>query len=188
MEKDDCANRFICQNAGDRCLFCDGNSQFKEIKYNNFNDMNKYSQPSKKKKGMDFEEKCRVMYNEYMAHRTYLSGGFDGMEEDIFTPETVNECKGTKVKEGGKKQISFKKSWYDEIKNIADKKNKIPFVLFGFEIEGREAEDEDVLAATSYDNILTLLRELKNQREYNESLERENKLLKKELKGYQNNQ
>ena len=109
MNVDDCELRYHCRNANKRCLFCDGKSQYREVKYKEYN-LRKYQTPSKKKKGMGLEEVVRIEYNKHMAQRMPLSGGIDGFEGDIRTSLTLIECKEATIKEGGKKQITIKKN------------------------------------------------------------------------------
>jgi hypothetical protein len=174
MDINDCDLRYHCKNAGKRCLFCDGKSQYVEIKYKNHNNIEKYNTPSKKKKGMDLEETVRIKYNEYMAQRMPLSGGISGFEGDIKTALTLMECKEKTIKIGGKKQITIKKEWHNRIENEAKKHEKIPFLIYGFKIEGQKTSDiNDIYFSTKYSYLLEMLYQMKNMKEKIEILKKE---------------
>lgn len=174
MEAENCELAAYCRNKDKRCLFCDGNSQYKEVKYKNYNSISKYKTPSKKKKGMGLEEKIRKEYNNYMAKRMPLSGGIAGLEGDVKTVHTLTECKEKNVKIGGKKQITIKKEWHDQIEDEAFKHNLIPILVYGFNVEGENDYNmEEVYFSTKYEYLLELLHKVKFLEEKIEILEKE---------------
>jgi hypothetical protein len=174
MDVDDCEKAAHCKNANERCLFCDGRSQYKEVKYKNYNSMSKYKTPSKKKKGMGLEEKVRTEYNQYMAKRMPLSGGITGLEGDVKTVHTLIECKEKNVKSGGKKQITIKKEWHDQIEDEAFNHGLIPILIYGFNVEGESDYDmEEVYFSTKYEYLLELLHKVKYLEEKINRLEKE---------------
>lgn len=173
MNVDDCELRHHCRNANKRCLFCDGKSQYREVKYKEYN-LRKYQTPSKKKKGMGLEEVVRIEYNKHMAQRMPLSGGIDGFEGDIRTSLTLIECKEATIKEGGKKQITIKKEWHDRIEKEARNNNRIPFLVYGFKEEEQKAPSlDDIYFSTKYTYLLELLHIMKDMEERIEALEKE---------------
>lgn len=165
MLSSDCSVSEFCKNKDVRCYACMDQDQYKEKKYLNRNQIRKT--PSKKKKGMAFEEETAKRYNKYMAKRQPLSGGIWGFEGDIETVLTLMECKyRDNPLKGGDKSISIKRSWLEKIKDEAIEHSKIPALPFGF------SEDPDeIYFAMEYDYLLELLYRIKSLREQNYILE-----------------
>lgn len=182
MLVDDCEKSKYCQKADDRCIYCDGNSQYKEKKYVNNNDFSRYKTPSKKKKGMGTEEVARVNYNNYLAKRMPQSGGIDGFEGDLRTLRTLMECKEETVEKGGEKQITIKKKWHEKIESEARRHDKSPFLIYGFKEDGEfKPQLENVYFSTKYTYLLGLLHIMKHQDEKIEELKKENEKLREEI-------
>lgn len=176
MKAEDCDNRNICRNAENRCFVCDGERQFKPKKYLNKNQLR--STPSKKKKGMGFEEDVAQKYNKYMAQRQPLSGGIMGFEGDIKTVITLMECKERdKETSRGEKTISLKKKWLEQIESESKKHDKLPVLPFRY-----KSSPNDIYMAMDYDYLLDLLYRVKRHKEKREELEKENKMLREKLK------
>lgn len=181
MLTEECDIRHSCQNKEKRCLFCDGNSQYKEEKYVNYNSLKKT--PSKKKHGMGTEEVARKNYNKYIAQRQPLSGGIEGFEGDIKTVRTLIECKEEEFEVGGTKQITIKKEWHDQIESEAKKHSKLPFLVYAFKPKNQfEPDFDDLYFSTRYQYLLAMLHEMKYMDEQIEALKKENKKLRKEQK------
>ena len=185
MDVSDCLKADNCKNAEKRCLFCDGEEQYKPYKQKK----GLSSSPSKKKKGMDFEETVKKQFKNYMnradAKRMKLSGGIPGFEGDIdfvlnnnSAKEVVDgllECKSSEQKTGGKKTITIKKEYHDKIEEEAFNKGRLlDFLVYGFKNDNGQVPLDDIYFATSYDTLLDLLYLIKN-------LKKENEILKEKL-------
>lgn len=160
----ECRSKEVCRNFNIRCLVCNNQNQFKAKKYLNQNQLRKT--PSKKKKGMDFEEQVAVKYNKYLAKRKPLSGGIEGFEGDVETILTLIECKERDQTSRGEKSISIKRKWLERIESEALKHNKLPILVFGFK------DGLDEYFTMKYDYLLELLYMNKQQKERIKELER----------------
>ena len=132
---------------------------------------------------MDLEEKVRKDYNKYIAKRMPQSGGIEGFEGDVETVETLMECKETEIKEGGKKQITIKKEWHKRIENESKKKQKTPFLVYGFKKDG-DFDDDDVFFSTRFKYLLNMLHYIKICNERVDELEKENEILRQKIKEF----
>lgn len=144
----DCHLKNECRNYDKRCLQCFDENQFKPYKKKT----GLSSTPSKKKKGMGFEEEVRKKYNKTMAKRMPQSGGLDFLEGDISFEELLLECKKrNQVDSSGRKTISIKKEWLDKIEVEAAKNDKLPALVFSYKNE------DDIYYAMKYEILLDLL-------------------------------
>lgn len=142
-----------CRNYKKRCLQCVSQDQYKPFKQAT----GLSSGPSKKKKGMGFEEKVKKKYENAMAERMPQSGGFDFFEGDISVEEILKECKerGT-VNRKGEKYISIEKKWLDKIEEEANMNDKLPALIFGYK------DSDDIYFAMKYEYLLDLLIKINN--------------------------
>lgn len=151
----DCLVEDNCQNYDDMCLLCHDQSKYKPFKTKS----SLSRSPSKKKKGMGFEEKTKKRYEKSMAKRMPQSGGFDGMEGDVSIDRLLLECKERNtIDSKGKKTIGIKKEWLEKIEEEAKMHDKLPALVFGYK------ESDDMYFTMKYEYLLDLLVELKNLR------------------------
>ena len=175
IRKEDCEYAYKCKNAGKRCLVCNNYKQFRAKKsYNSLK-----SKPKSNGKGLDFEEVVFDKYKNQVLGRTPGSGAFDGLKGDIQLINSMLECKSTKIKKGGKKQITLKKKTHDKIEKEAENENMTPFVVYGFKEHDGTIDRKNIYFSTKYNYLLNLLGEIKMLRE---KLDKKNEQIK-ELKG-----
>lgn len=160
----ECTISDSCRNKDKRCYVCIDHDQYLEKKYLNHNQVRKT--PSKRKKGMEFEEKVVKEYNHYMAQRKPLSGGIWGFEGDIEVIEMLWECKERDEElVGGKKSISIKKEWHDRIKEEALNHRKLPAIIYRY-----KSFPDEMYFSMEFDYLLELLHRIKTLTEENEKL------------------
>lgn len=166
MLADKCTISNSCRNKDKRCYVCQDYDQYLEKKYLNHNQIRKT--PSKRKKGMEFEEKVVKEYNNYMAQRKPLSGGIWGFEGDIEVIDMLWECKERDEElVGGQKSISIKKEWHDRIKSEALKNNKLPAIIYRY-----KSFPDEIYFSMEFNHLLELLYRIKTLTEENEKLKK----------------
>jgi len=71
------------------------------------------------------------------------------------------ECKSTKIKEGGKKQITLKKKAHDKIESEAKKEGMTPFIVYGFKDSNGNIDKDNIYFSARYDYLLDILSKIK---------------------------
>lgn len=179
INQEDCEYSYKCKNAGKRCLVCHNYKQFRAKKsYSSIK-----SKPKSNGKGLDFEDVVFDKYENQVLGRTPGSGAFDGLKGDIQLINSMLECKSTKIKKGGKKQITLKKKTHDKIEKEANDEDMTPFVIYGFKESDNTIDRDNIYFSTKYDYLLDVLGEIKMLREKLNSKNEQIKKLKKKLKG-----
>jgi len=178
INQEDCEYAYKCKNAGKRCLVCNDYKQFRPKKsYSSLK-----SKPKSNGKGLDFEEVVFDKYKSQVLGRTPGSGAFS-IKGDIQLIDSMLECKSTKIKKGGKKQITLKKETHDKIEKEAENENMTPFVVYGFKESDGRIDRKNIYFSTKYNYLLNVLSEIKVLREKLDSKNKQIEKLKERLKG-----
>ncbi len=176
----ECSYTANCKNHPKKCIYCVDQKYYRATKKHK----GLKPSPSSKKKGMDFEDEVLQMYEKQVFGRNYLSGAMIDHRSDIETIKTVMECKSTDVT-GGKKQITIKKEYHDDIEEEGRNQAKYPFLIYGFKDEDK-FDNEEIYFSTKYTYLLNILFELKTLKQEVYQKEQEIKKLKETIDGTYN--